>query len=169
MMKAKDKEDFDPEITKEFDILKPLGCGAFATVFKAVHKKTGTECAIKKVSGIFDDLGDCRRILREVELLSILKHPNIIRLIDFRAPKDPNFTTIYLILEITSTDLEKVIDNEKGLDPKEVKKFVYDILKGLKYMHSAGVIHRDLKPANVLLDQNRELRICDYKSRAKRG
>jgi serine/threonine protein kinase len=60
------------------------------------------------------------------------------------------------------TDLDRVINSRQGLSIDHVRFFVYQILRGLKYIHSANVLHRDLKPSNLLVNSNCDLKICDF-------
>ena len=60
------------------------------------------------------------------------------------------------------TDLDRVINSRQGLSIDHVRFFVYQLLRGLKYLHSANVLHRDLKPSNLLVNSNCDLKICDF-------
>ena len=60
------------------------------------------------------------------------------------------------------TDLEGIIRSEQPLTDDHTQFFLYQILRGLKYMHSAGILHRDLKPRNLLVNSNCDLKICDF-------
>lgn len=76
----------------------------------AIHKPSGTKVAIKKMDGIFDDEIDCKRILREVDLLRKLKHPYVIEIFDMLEPRDrEKFNSIYIVLRLSESDLKKVI------------------------------------------------------------
>ena len=59
------------------------------------------------------------------------------------------------------TDLHKIIYSSNSLSDEHIQYFIYQVLRGLKYIHSANVIHRDLKPSNLLLNANCHLKICD--------
>lgn len=60
------------------------------------------------------------------------------------------------------TNLAKVIRSPQPLSVDHVKYFMYQLLSGLQYLHSANVIHRDIKPANILVNSNCALKICDF-------
>ena len=115
------------------------------------------------MDGVFDDEIDCKRILREVNLLKQLNHPFIIEIFDIIEPKDPRtFDTIYIVIRLSESDLKKVIKSSINLQIKHIQAVVYNLLCGLKYLHSANVIHRDLKPANVLVNEDCTVQICDF-------
>jgi len=153
----------DPELGADYQLIEQIGYGAYATVFKAIHKPSNTEVAIKKQVNIFDDLVNCKKILRELKLLRLLDHTNIVKLLDVRIDEtDSKFNSVSLILELGECDMKEVIESAHDLKPVSIKNAMYDILLGLKYMHSAGVIHRDLKPANILIFNNESVKLCDF-------
>lgn len=115
------------------------------------------------MDGIFEDEVDCKRILREINLLRQLKHPYVINIIDVIEPKDlENFTSIYVVLELAESDLKKVIKSAIHLQIKHIQTVVYHLLCAIKYLHGCNVIHRDLKPANVLVNEDCSVKICDF-------
>ena len=59
-------------------------------------------------------------------------------------------------------DLHKIIQSPQPLSERHIQFFIYQILSGLKYIHSAGLLHRDIKPSNILLNEDCQLRICDF-------
>ncbi len=96
---------------------------------------------------------DCKRILREVTLLRKLSHPNLIGIVEILTPKNlDTFDEIYMAMEYCQSDLKKLFKSPIHLENIHISTFVYNILVGLKYLHSAEVLHRDLKPANVLIN-----------------
>jgi len=142
-----------------------LGSGAYSTVCEAVNRKTGAYVAIKKNKNVFQDLSDAKRILREIKLMAHFYHVDIVGLIDTIPPDDDDistFTDVYLVLQKMDLPLSEVIKRLK-LDDQHYKFFVYQMLRGLKYIHSAGVIHRDLKPDNILVNgHDCNLKITDF-------
>jgi len=144
---------------------KMLGKGAYGAVCEAFDRDTQKKVAIKKNKGIFAELEDAKRILREIKLMAHFDHPDIVPLIGVIAVDEDEIDTYedaYLVLELMQVNLATVIKKQK-LQSIHYKFFLYQMLRGLKYIHSAGVIHRDLKPENILVNgQDCNLRITDF-------
>lgn len=68
----------------------------------------------------------------------------------------------YVVLDLMESDLHQIIHSRQPLTPEHTRYFLYQLLRGLKYIHSANVIHRDLKPSNLLVNENCELKIGDF-------
>ena len=150
-------------ILDKYEPVKVLGSGSYGQVIQAKNKLTNQTVAIKRVMGLFEDLIDTKRILREITLLRFMKNQFIVELLDIIYDKDDeNFDTIFLIFECLPSDLKKIIKSNIHLTILDVKVLVYHILCGLKYIHSCAVLHRDLKPGNILLDDNYQIKICDF-------
>lgn len=150
-------------ILDQYEPLKVLGSGSYGQVIQAINKDNKNVVAIKRVTGLFEDLIDTKRILREITLLRFMKNQFIVELLDIIYDNDdPCFDTIFLIFECLPSDLKKIIKSNIHLNIQDVKVLVYHILCGLKYIHSCAVLHRDLKPGNILLDDNYQIKICDF-------
>ena len=153
----------DWEVGNDYECIKILGQGSYGAVASAIHKPTQKKVAIKKMDGVFDDEVDCKRILREIDLLRNLKHPYVVNIVDVIEPRNiETFETIYLVLELAESDLKKVIKSAIHLQIKHIQTVVYNLLCAVKYLHSANVLHRDLKPANVLVNEDCSVKICDF-------
>ncbi|XP_073135527.1 mitogen-activated protein kinase 4-like isoform X2 [Henckelia pumila] len=143
--------------------LRPVGRGAYGLVCAAIDKETHEEVAIKKIGNSFDNRVDAKRTLREIKLLRHLDHENIIAIRDIiRPPKREAFNDVYIVYELMDTDLHQVIRSDQVLTDDHCQYFLYQCLRGLKYVHSANVLHRDLKPSNLLLNANCDLKIGDF-------
>ena len=155
-------KEWGPIIDK-YEPLKVLGSGSYGKVIEAIDKTTKKKVAIKKINELFHDLIDTKRILREITLLRFMKNTYIVELLDIVYNKsEKDFDCIYLIFECLPSDLNKLIKSNIYLTLDDIRKYIYHILCGLKYIHSCSVLHRDLKPGNILLDHNYLIKICDF-------
>lgn len=149
-------------VDKKYEFIKRLGQGAYGVVCSCLDTETNKKVAIKKIPKAFEDLIDAKRIVREIKLLGFFKHKNIISLVDVAKPENPTgFDDIYFATDLMETDLHKVIYSKQNLTDEHIQYFVYQILAGTNYMHSANVVHRDLKPSNILVNKNCDVKICD--------
>jgi serine/threonine protein kinase len=156
-------------IDKRYSPVRSLGAGAYGVVCSAIDKEApekdgeGKKVAIKKVSRAFEDVTDAKRILREIKLLRHFNHDNVVKLGDMVNPfSKKEFEDVYLVMELMDSDLHRIIHSKNKLTEEHFQYFIYQVLCGLKYIHSANVVHRDLKPSNLLLNANCELKICDF-------
>ncbi len=152
------------DVTARYQLMKRLGEGSYGVVVSARDKLTNKKVAIKKIVDVIEEAQDAKRVLRELKLLKHFRlHENIISIKDILlspAPKDA-FKDIYVVTDLMDTDLHRIIRSPQPLSDDHCRYFLYQILRGLKYMHSASVIHRDLKPNNLLVNANCDLKICD--------
>ena len=144
--------------------LESIGTGAYGVVCAAKDNKTGRKVAIKKISKAFDILTIAKRTYRELKILRHLRHDNVISILDVMEPpqEDNNFHDVYVVLDLMESDLHHIIHSVQPLSEEHIKFFLYQIARGLKYIHSANILHRDLKPSNLLINRNCELKIGDF-------
>ncbi|KAL8404221.1 hypothetical protein RB594_009179 [Gaeumannomyces avenae] len=142
-------------VDERYTVTKELGQGAYGIVCAAVNNQTSEGVAIKKILA--------KRALREIKLLQHFRgHRNITCLYDMDIPRPDNFNETYLYEELMECDLAAIIRSGQPLTDAHFQSFIYQILCGLKYIHSANVLHRDLKPGNLLVNADCELKICDF-------
>ena len=153
-------EEIESHILKRYELIKKQGKGAYGVVYKAMDKKTKEIVALKKNFDAFQNVTDSKRTYREITLLQELNgHDNIIKLLN--VIKAENEKDIYLIFEFMETDLHTVI-RSNILEPIHKQFVMYQLLKALKFIHSAGIVHRDLKPSNVLINSDACIKVCDF-------
>jgi mitogen-activated protein kinase 1/3 len=131
----------------------------------AKHIPTGKNVAIKKVSNIFNNETDTKRLLREILILRQMdRHRNVVKLYDVIEPtqQPDSFTNLYYVFEAQKTDLLSMMNQRVKLTEYHLQTIMYNLLCGLHFIHSSGIIHRDLKPANVLINEDCVAKICDF-------
>mmetsp|Transcript_17989 Transcript_17989/g.42016 ORF Transcript_17989/g.42016 Transcript_17989/m.42016 type:complete len:443 (+) Transcript_17989:93-1421(+) len=151
------------KIPSQYEVRQIIGNGSYGSVCEAYDSNQKKLVAIKRVAHMFEDLIDCKRILREIAILSMLNHDNIVKLYNITVPESINhFDELYMVMEICDSDLKKLCRTDVTLTPLHINTLLYNLLVGLKYLHSAGIYHRDLKPANCLVNQDCSVKICDF-------
>ncbi|KAF7096488.1 hypothetical protein CFC21_098423 [Triticum aestivum] len=149
--------------TNRYKVLEVIGKGSYGLVCSANDTQTGEKVAIKKIHNIFEHISDAARILREIKLLRLLRHPDVVEIKHILLPPSKkDFKDIYVVFELMESDLHQVIKANDDLTREHYQFFLYQMLRALKYMHTANVYHRDLKPKNVLANANCKLKICDF-------
>jgi len=149
--------------SSRYQIKEIIGKGSYGVVCSAVDKLTGEKVAIKKITNVFDHVSDATRILREIKLLRLLRHNDIVEIKHIMLPPSAReFKDIYVVFELMETDLHQVIKANDDLTPDHHQFFLYQMLRGLKFIHTARVFHRDLKPKNILANSDCKLKICDF-------
>ena len=143
---------------KKYDVIGVVGEGAYGIVYKCKNKETGKYVAIKKFKETEDELVQ-KTMKRELKMLQQLKHPNIVEFQESFTHKG----NLFLVFEYCERNLLEVLEESPdGLSPKLIKSFVYQMCKAIAYMHKNNMIHRDIKPENLLIDENLNLKLCDF-------
>ncbi|KAL7163631.1 hypothetical protein ACSBR2_039697 [Camellia fascicularis] len=147
----------------QYEIQEFVGKGSYGVVAAAVDTHTGERVAIKKMNNVFEHVSDAIRILREIKLLRLLRHQDIVEIKHIMLPPSRReFKDIYVVFELMESDLDEVIKANDDLTPEHYQFFLYQLLRALKYIHTANVFHRDLKPKNILANADCKLKICDF-------
>jgi 5'-AMP-activated protein kinase, catalytic alpha subunit len=144
---------------------KTIGEGTFGKVKLGHHIQTEEKVAIKILEkDRICDVSDVERVSREIHILKLIRHPNIIQLYEVKfiqiieTPKK-----LYLIMEYASGGelFDYIVKNNK-LKEKEACRFFHQLIAGIEYIHKLHIVHRDLKPENLLLDHNNNIKIVDF-------
>ena len=165
--KESEKEiKFKKSITKgkilegQFIIGEEIGKGTFGVVRLATHIITGEKVAVKILyREKIKEKSDKRRLEREIKILKILRHKNIVQL--YNVIQTPS--TIYLVMEyIKGKELFEIIVQKKKLSELESLRYFQQLISGIEYLGKIRVAHRDLKPENLLIDSKNNLKIADF-------
>ncbi|XP_065774632.1 cyclin-dependent kinase-like 3 isoform X2 [Muntiacus reevesi] len=141
-----------------YETLGKVGEGSYGTVMKCKHKDTGQTVAIK----IFyqkPEKSVNKIAMREIKFLKQFHHENLVNLIEvFRQKKK-----IHLVFEfIDHTVLDELQHYCHGLESKRLRKYLFQILRAIEYLHNNNIIHRDIKPENILVSQSGITKLCDF-------
>jgi len=141
-----------------YEKLEQLGEGSYATVYKGRSNLNNKVVALKEIR-LQQEEGTPFTAIREASLLKGLKHANIVTLHDIIHTKE----TLTFVFEYVHTDLSQYLEKHTGgLNPRNVKLFLFQLLRGLCYCHRRKILHRDLKPQNLLISERGELKLADF-------
>ncbi|CAF1604893.1 unnamed protein product [Rotaria magnacalcarata] len=158
-----------------YSLPKMIGSGAYGQVISAYDSLLQRKVAIKKIKLPSINAVEAKlfysRSLREICILTPLKHDNIVQVLDCYTPAATveHMREIYIVTNLMRLDLHQLIkmNNQRPIDKRiitssHVPHFLYQILRALKFIHSAKVLHRDLKPSNIFVDLDGHVRIGDF-------
>jgi mitogen-activated protein kinase 1/3 len=136
-----------------------IGYGSYGDVYKCTNHNTGNYLAVKRTNFDLAETHDISQVIREINILEHVDHPNIVKLYDV---KHGRFGRMYFMYEYVETDMSKIIESKQFITNEHVRFFMYQIACGIQYLHSANIIHRDIKPANILMNADCSVKICDF-------
>ncbi|XP_002165681.3 serine/threonine-protein kinase PLK4 isoform X1 [Hydra vulgaris] len=157
---SRDEEDS----IDNYEVFELLGRGSFAVVYRAVHKPTCKEVAIKMIDKKkLQSSSMMKRVCNEVEIHCQLKHPSILEM--YGSFEDSNY--VYLILELCHNGELQQYLKKSPMNEEQARKTIREVIIGLLYLHSHGILHRDLSLGNILLTKNMDIKIADFGLAAK--
>lgn len=139
MLQNSTEMDFFSEYgdANRYKIQEVIGKGSYGVVCSAIDTHTGEKVAIKKIHDIFEHISDAARILREIKLLRLLQHPDIVEIKHIMLPPSRrDFKDIYVVFELMESDLHQVIKANDDLTREHYQFFLYQLLRALKYIHT---------------------------------
>jgi len=155
---------------ENYSKLEKIGEGTYGVVYKARDLRKNKVVALKKIRLEAEDEGVPSTAIREISLLKELNDPNIVSLLEIVHAD----SKLFLVFEFLDMDLKKYMEGvscpgdatnavtARGLGPDVIKRFTYQLVKGLHYCHAHRILHRDLKPQNLLIDADGNLKLADF-------
>ena len=139
---------------KKYEIIKVIGDGTYGIVYEAINKETNQRVAVKRLKERFRSMEECLSRI-EVKVLEKLNHENIVQLKEVIRDKKGEVSYIFEYCDCNLFEFtESHRENQKLIPEPIIREIVFQITKGMKYMHSKQYFHRDLKPENILLILN---------------
>ena len=154
---------YDDKHTPMYSKIECIGRGNYGIVYLAQNLKTNDKCVIKQLKKHADDEGIARTTIREISILKNMNHKHIVQMeMAFFTPEN----TTCIVFEKCAMDLHQYMkcNTTTPIKPEIIKKLGYQILLGIKYIHSKKILHRDIKPQNILITDLLQLnvKIADF-------
>ena len=152
---------------KEYEFMGKLGEGTFGEVSKARSKKTGAVVALKKIIMHNEKDGFPITALREIKLLKMLDHVNILKLDEMAVEKSKSEAkkkaNMFMVTPYMDHDLSGLLENsDVHFTIPQIKCYMLQLLEGVRYLHENRILHRDMKAANLLINNKGILQIADF-------
>ena len=163
----------------DYELVRLIAKGTFGVVVEARCLRTGTNVAIKRIHRFNECKYTLVQALREVcimEFLNKVQHQHdtpymFTGLVDLFTPEEElkqdgrgssgqNLNSMFIVMKLCDCSMENQFE-DKDINPKKLKKILYQLLCGLRFLHKANIVHRDIKPSNILLYKGNVV-ICDY-------
>ena len=143
-----------------YEIMEVLGIGGMAVVYKAFDNIDHRIVAVKILKDEFLANPDFkRRFMNESKAISVLSHPNIVKVYDVSYGE----ILQYIVMEyVDGISLKEYIEQQGVIDPREALYFVTQILRALQHAHDKGIVHRDIKPQNIMLISDGTIKVTDF-------
>ncbi|KAG5067251.1 hypothetical protein JHK86_010982 [Glycine max] len=150
-----------PKSADSYEKLAKIGRGTYSNVYKAREKGTRKIVALKKVRFDTSDSESIKFMAREIMMLQMLDHPNVIKLKGLATSRMQY--SLYLVFDFMQSDLTRIISRPgEKLTEAQIKCYMQQLLSGLQHCHEKGIMHRDIKASNLLIDRNGVLKIADF-------
>lgn len=161
-----DKQRWGSRSVDMFEKVEQVGEGTYGQVYKARNKETGEVVALKRVRMDNEREGFPITAIREIKILKILNHKNVVRLKEIVTSKGSDYNqgkgSIYMVMEFCDHDLTGLTDAGQKFTVPQIKCYMKQLLEGLAYCHNQKVLHRDIKGSNLLISNDGHLKLADF-------
>lgn len=147
-------------VPAHFEPIKKVSMCAHTEVVTFLDNESGGIVSVKKVKDALRNIGDAQRLLREVKVLRSARHENLLAVVDAYAPR--SLKDVYVVTPAMKSSLHRVVSSRQTLTLEHRQFLLHQIMKGLFYLHSAGLVHRELRPSNILVNADCSLKICNF-------
>ncbi|ELQ75670.1 Cdc2-related protein kinase [Trachipleistophora hominis] len=158
-----DEIETELRLPHAYKLIRKIGEGTYGTVY--LCEFNSQRYALKKIRNISGGDGLPLVVVREIKILKMVDHPNIIKLVDIKVVESEcnNLLgkAVFLVFYYVENDLLQLTMN-KQFNENEIRKIIGQILQGVKFLHSNNIMHRDLKTNNILIDRNLDVKIADF-------
>ncbi|EAL66507.1 hypothetical protein DDB_G0281895 [Dictyostelium discoideum AX4] len=145
-----------------YEVGKTLGNGTFGKVKLGTNICTKENVAIKFIKNNKLSGKQKETCFREIDIMKLLDHPNIVKLLDVVDKREEEGTTYLIVEYVSGGELFDYIVAREYIKEKEARKFFRQMISAIEYCHANLIVHRDLKPENLLLDSNGDIKISDF-------
>mmetsp|Transcript_31767 Transcript_31767/g.106033 ORF Transcript_31767/g.106033 Transcript_31767/m.106033 type:complete len:475 (-) Transcript_31767:388-1812(-) len=151
---------------KLYEKVEQVGEGTYGQVYKARSRESGEIVALKRVRMDNEKEGFPITAIREIKILKVLNHKNIVRLHEIVTSDASDYNhgkgSIYMVMEYCDHDLTGLSDSGHRFSPGQIKCYMKQLLEGLCYCHKNHVLHRDIKGSNLLINESGQLKLADF-------
>jgi len=150
----------------DFSAVDQVGEGTYGQVYRARNKESGETVALKRVRMDNEKEGFPITAIREIKILKVLNHKNVVRLKEIVTSKGADYNqgkgSIYMVMEFCDHDLTGLTDAGQKFTIPQIKCYMKQLLEGLAYCHAQKVLHRDIKGSNLLISNDGQLKLADF-------
>lgn len=147
-------------LDRRYEIKRIIGIGGMAVVFEATDIVMNRTVAVKMLKeDLSDDAEAVKRFINESKAVSMLSHPNIVKIFDVSVKARLKYIVMERVEGIT---LKSYMQKKGALSREEVISYSEQVLRALEHAHSKGIVHRDIKPQNIMLLKNGRVKVTDF-------